>query len=106
MSGPRRCTPAKQILELTRQLAEDYASVPLPEVSRVVRNAGTASTDSRIDRLGARATGPAAVAQVEQVARGDLDGLTARQPRPDLTPKPPAAAPRAARPHARHRGAA
>ena len=35
----RRASAATRVIDLTRQLAEDYSSVPLPEVSRAVREA-------------------------------------------------------------------
>jgi hypothetical protein len=74
MSGLRRCTPAKHILELTRQLAEDYESVPLHEVSRVVRNA-VAAAAPRTDVAVGRSAGPPLVAMIEQLARAELDRL-------------------------------
>ena len=44
MHGLRRPTPSKQVIDLTRKLAEDYDSIPLPEVSRAVQEAAAATT--------------------------------------------------------------
>jgi hypothetical protein len=43
MCALARPTAAPQVIELSRQLAEDYPDVPLPEVSRVVKRAAAAS---------------------------------------------------------------
>jgi hypothetical protein len=67
MSGLHRATPAEQVLELTRRLAEDYPSVALPEVSRVVQAAA--------DRLETAREQEGAIAELEALARRDLAAL-------------------------------
>lgn len=61
-----------QILDLTRRLAEDYFLVPLPEVSRVVREAAEAATGGG-DFSGTPQGIPEIIAVIEHVAREDLD---------------------------------
>lgn len=90
MSGLARPTPDAQILELTRRLAEDYASIPLPEVSSVVKDAVTAVTDGG-EWAGTAAGIPAIVEVIELLAREDLDATIVGAPSP-----PKAAAPKAA----------
>jgi hypothetical protein len=105
VSGLRRCTPARRILELTRQLAEDYDCVPLPEVSRVVRQAAAAAAAPR-DSGGSDLNSVAVVQLVEQNARGELDLIATRLGRPVVTPERAAATPVAGRWNARHQGVA
>jgi hypothetical protein len=96
----RRPTPSTLVPELTRRLAEDYHSLPLPEVSRVVREAfaSVAGPDGRWE--GTPEGIPAAMAVIEQVAREDLDQRSAPTPAPD------GRGPRAGRRSERRRGAA
>jgi len=92
MSVLRRPTPANQILELARRLAEEYPSIPLPEVSRVVRDAAAASIDSAGGWSGTAEGIPAIIEVIELVAREDLDWLHA-----ELRPAPAALTQRAGR---------
>ncbi len=101
MPGLRRPAPSRLVLQLTQQLAEDYASIPLPTVTQVVRDA-VATTTGPDGRLTAKAEGiPAVIAVIEHLAREDLDQL-----RGEVTPAPAARAPRAPRPSGRRRGVA
>jgi hypothetical protein len=77
MSGLRRPTPAKRLVELTKRLAEDYDSVPLPEVSRIVHDAAATATGGDGDWTGTPAGVPAIVEVIEHVAREDLDEMHA-----------------------------
>jgi hypothetical protein len=71
MSRLLRPKPDRQILDLARQLAEDYESIPLPEVSRVVRAAAASAGG---DEWSGTSQGiPTLLAVIEQVAREDLD---------------------------------
>lgn len=72
MPGLRRPTPAKRVLDLTRRLAEDYDSIPLPEVSRAVQEAAAVTTGSDGSWAGTREGIPAIVEVIEQLAREDL----------------------------------
>jgi hypothetical protein len=92
MSVLRRPTPANQILDLARRLAEEYASILLPEVSLVVRDAAAASIDPAVGWSGTAEGIPAIIEVIELVAREDLDWLRA-----ELRPAPAAVAPRAGR---------
>lgn len=106
MPGLRRAAPSRLVLDLTKRLAEDYDSVPLSTVTRVVRDAVTTTTGPE-GRLDAKAEGiPAVIAVIEHLAREDLDQLrTAQgQPRP-VKPATAAPTPRAARRSAPRRGA-
>jgi hypothetical protein len=79
MSGLPRPTPDAQVLELTRRLAEDYVSIPLPEVSRVVKDAVTTATGD--DEWSGTAAGiPAIVDVIEVLAREDLDATIEGDP--------------------------
>jgi hypothetical protein len=49
MTGLHRATPHDQVLALARRLAEDYPTVPLPEVSRAVQAAADACADELAD---------------------------------------------------------
>jgi hypothetical protein len=106
MPGLRRAKPIGLVLDLTKALAEEYASIPLPEVSRIVGDAvaTTAGPDGRLD---ATAEGmPAVIAVIEHLAREDLDQLSAqRGGAAAITPAPAAPAPRAAGPSGRRQGA-
>lgn len=69
-----RPTPTEKVRELTRRLAEDYATVPLPEIARIVKEAAATATGE------GEWTGTADgltwfVEVIEQVAREDLDAL-------------------------------
>lgn len=76
MSTLSRLSPDARVLELTRQLAEDYHRVPLPEVSRIVREAATVVM-GHDDWSGTNEGLPALVAVIEEVARADLEALGA-----------------------------
>jgi hypothetical protein len=101
MPGLRRATPEPLVLELTRQLAEQYDTIPLPKVAAVVQAAvaRTAGPDGRL-RVKARAM-PAAIDVIEALAREDLDQL-----RDSFTPAPSVPAPPAAARSGRRRGVA
>jgi hypothetical protein len=65
----RRQSPGSRVLDLTRRLAEEYASVPLPAVRRAVRDAA--------DLVGWAADGSAErLALLERLARVELGSLT------------------------------
>jgi hypothetical protein len=65
----RRPPPGSRVLDLTRRLAEEYASVPLPAVRRAVRDAA--------DLVGWAADGSAErLALLERLARVELGSLT------------------------------
>jgi hypothetical protein len=104
MPGLRRPPPGKLILELTRALAEDYETVPLTVVSRVVREA-VATTTGPDGRLATKAEGiPALIAVIEYLAREDLDQIrtevtAAATPSPTVPTRP------ATRPSGPRRGA-
>jgi hypothetical protein len=100
MPGLRRAAPSRRILELTQRLAEDYDSVPLPEVTRIVRDAVLTTTGPE-GRLDAKAEGiPAVIAVIEHLAREDLDQL-----RDAVKPAKAGRGRAAARPSGRRRGA-
>jgi hypothetical protein len=107
MPGLRRAAPSRLVLELTQQLAEEYASVPLSTVTRIVGDAVTTTTgpDGRLD---AKAEGiPAVMAVIEHLAREDLDQLTADAAQPsDVTPGPTVPTPPEPGPNKPRRGAA
>jgi hypothetical protein len=105
MPGLRRPTPAKHVLDLTRRLAEEYDAIPLPEVSRIVQDAVSATTGPNGKWDGTPEGIPAIVEVIEILAREDLDAPTRTQPAV-VTPAPAAPAPRAARRSGRRRGAA
>jgi hypothetical protein len=107
MSGLRRPTPAKQILDLARRLAEEYVSIPLPEVSRVVHDAATV-TEAERDWSGTAEGIPALIEVLEAVAREDLDQIRAEQVSRGeaVTPEPAVARPRATRRNGPRQGAA
>lgn len=106
MPGLRRATPSRLVLDLTQQLAEDYDSIPLPTVTRIVRDA-VATTTGPAGRSDAKAEGvPAVIATIEHLAREDLDRLRAESATDGgLTPAPTAPAPRERRPSGPRRGA-
>jgi hypothetical protein len=104
VSGLRRPTPARQVVELTRHLAEAYPSIPLREVSRVVGEAVAATTGPDGNFAGTREGIPALIEVIELVAREDLDVVESGGTRHGFTPTPVAAAPRATRPNGRRRG--
>jgi hypothetical protein len=107
MSGLRRSTPAKQIAELTRRLAEEYVSVPLPDVSRIVNDAAAIATGPDGDWGGTTDGIPAIVEVIDHLAREDLDGIrvTPVRRRP-AKPGPTGPAQRGARRSGPRRGAA
>jgi hypothetical protein len=72
MSRLLRPTPDTHLLDLTRRLAEDYYSIPLTEVSRVVREAAATATGGE-DWSGTPQGIPDFVAVIDYVAREDLD---------------------------------
>jgi hypothetical protein len=61
-----------QILDLTRRLAEDYYSLPLTEVSRLVREAADTATGGG-GFSGTPQGIPELIAVIEHVAREELD---------------------------------
>ena len=65
MTVLRRPSPAARLLDLTRLLAEDYDSVPLPIVTRAVQEAASLVRPSK------KADG-SSVALVERLAREEL----------------------------------
>lgn len=75
MSGLHRPTPDAQVIELTKRLAEDYPSIPLPEVSRVVKDA-VATVIGDTGWAGTPAGIPAIVDVIELLAREDLDAVS------------------------------
>jgi hypothetical protein len=77
MSGLPRPTPAKAIIELARRLAEDYDSVPLPEVSRAVHDAALVTNAPGEDWAGTAEGIPAIIDVIEALAREDLDEMAA-----------------------------
>lgn len=107
MPGLRRAAPSRLVLELTQQLAEDYDSIPLPEVNRVVRDA-VATTTGPDGRLDANAEGMTAViAVIEHLAREDLDQLQAEAAKREIvTPGPADPAPEEPDPSGPRQGAA
>jgi hypothetical protein len=76
-----RPSPDTQILDLTRRLAEDYYSIPLPEVSRVVREATDTATGGE-GWTGTPQGIPDILAVIDYVAREDLDEAQQAQERP------------------------
>lgn len=76
MPGLSHPTPERQIIDLTRRLAEDYHRIPLPEVSRVVKAAAVVATGDDADRWAGTPAGlPAIIDVIEHVAREDLETL-------------------------------
>jgi hypothetical protein len=101
MPGLRRAAPSRLVLKLTQQLAEEYDSIPLSTVTRVVRDAVTTTTGPS-GQLDAKAAGiPTVIAVIEHLAREDLDAL-----RPEVTPAKAGRAPRASRQSGPRQGAA
>jgi hypothetical protein len=76
MPGLRRPPPGKLILELTRALAEDYDTVPLTEVSRIVKDAVTTATGPDGGTATKAAGIPTLIAVIEYLAREDLDRIS------------------------------
>jgi hypothetical protein len=105
MPGLRRPTPAKQVLELTRRLAEEYDTLPLAEVSHVVQQAVTTTNGQGDDWSGTRDGIPAVLEVIEILARESLDASVATQ-RSGATTAPSDPAPTAAPRSKRRRGAA
>jgi len=70
MSGLHRATSTEQVLELARRLAEDYPSIPLPEVSRVVQRAADTTLARREDR---DTISGVAIHDIEVLARQELN---------------------------------
>lgn len=103
MSGLHRSTLTEQIHELARRLAEDYPTIPLPEVSRVVQ----AATDRTL-----RADQPPVAScanvldEVEALARERLDEMRVAERGHRVTPERDGQGPSAARRSAPRRGAA
>jgi hypothetical protein len=86
MSGLHRPTPARRVRELARRLAEEYVTVPLPEVSRVVYEAEATVVGPDRHFAGTPEGIPAVIEVIELVAREELDsrhGQTAVTPMPD-----------------------
>jgi hypothetical protein len=101
MPGLRRATPGGLVLELTRQLAEQYDTIPLPRVAGAVR-AAVARTTGPGGTLPLKAEGlPAVIDVIEALAREDLGQL-----RDTVTPAPSVPAPPAAARSGRRRGVA
>jgi hypothetical protein len=73
MPGLRRPTPDSSILDLTRRLGEEYDSIPLPEISRVVHEAVSAATGPGGMWGGTREGIPTFVEVVEVLAREELE---------------------------------
>jgi hypothetical protein len=107
MTVLRRSAASRQILALAQRLAEDYESIPLPEVSRIVQDATTAAVASA-GPLAKRPAGMATLlADVEQLARRELDWVCAdRARRPGIRRERVAPARAAAAPSRRRQGAA
>jgi hypothetical protein len=107
MPGLRRPPPTKLVLELTQALAEDYDTVPLALVSRVVQDA-VKTTTGPDGQLVAKPEGVAAViAVIEYLAREDLDQIrTETGNAHTATPSPTVPTPPATRPSGPRRGAA
>lgn len=68
MSGVRRPNPLALVLELTRELAEEFDTVPLPMVTRAVRSAAAAA------QLFGEPIAEA-LTTIERIARADLCSL-------------------------------
>jgi hypothetical protein len=101
MPGLRRATPGGLVLELTRQLAEQYDTIPLPRVAGVVQ-AAAARTTGPDGKLPVKAEGmPAVIEVIEALAREDLKAL-----RDNVRPAPSVPAPPAAARSRRRRGVA
>lgn len=104
MPGLHRRSPKRLVLDLTHQLAEDYDTIPLAEVSRVVQQAVDTTVGPDGEWAGTPAGVTAVVAVIEHLAREDLDqaradGQTTRKaaPAPKFRPAPTARGQRAAR---------
>jgi hypothetical protein len=102
--GLHRRSPKRLVLELTRALAEDYETVPLAEVSRVVQQAVDTAVGPDGEWAGTPAGVTALVAVIEHLAREDLDQARADRPTsakvppaPKVRPAPTARGQRAAR---------
>jgi hypothetical protein len=80
MSVLPRPTPAKQIVELAQRLAEDYDSIALPDVARVVHDAAQTTTGPDGDWAGTPEGIPAILDVIELLAREDLDLMATNQP--------------------------
>ena len=65
MSAVRRPNPLTLVLDLTRRLAEEFDSVPIPMVTRAVRSAAGASQLFGEDLA-------ASLETIERIAREDL----------------------------------
>lgn len=99
----RQSSVATRVRDLTQRLAEDYDTIPLPEVSRVVRQAAESISSMELVNQARGGDGiQTLVARIEGVARKDLDWVRAGR----LTPGSGRPAPAATHPNARHRGAA
>lgn len=68
MPGVRRPPVVTLVLDLTRRLAEEFHTVPIPTVTRVVRSAVDAVTLLTADL-------PSSLGTVEQLARQELAAL-------------------------------
>lgn len=99
MSGLHRPTPARRVRELARRLAEEYVTIPLPEISRVVYEAEGTVMGPDGHWYGTPEGIPAVIEVIELVAREELD---ARINAPAVTPEPDDEAPRGAMRRAQH----
>ena len=70
MTAVRRPDPASLVLELTRRLAEEFDTVPIPAVTSTVKAAADA-----VQLFGEHVA--AALATIEQIAREDLVAIRA-----------------------------
>lgn len=70
MPAVRRSDPMALILDLTRRLAEEFDSLPLPLVTRAVRAAADASALFGEEMR-------ASIATIEQIARENLTAVRA-----------------------------
>jgi hypothetical protein len=107
MTTLRRSSASKRIRDLTQQLAEEYDSIPLAQVSRVVRDVAAAASALDVKEPSGAAAIPALVAHIERLAREDLDWVQAGQlRRPRLRPESAARGLAAARHGGRRQGVA
>jgi hypothetical protein len=103
--GLHRRSPERLVLDLTRQLAEDYDTIPLAEVSRVVQQAVTTTVPDG-EWGGTPAGVTAVVAVIEHLAREDLDQARTDPPgTAEVRPAPAARGPQEVRRSERRRDA-
>jgi hypothetical protein len=101
MAVLRRRTPDSRILELARQLAEDYHAIPLPVVARVVSDAAIVVIGADGHWQGRLEGLPAVLSVIEALSREELDATGG-----SVTRAPADRAPRATRPSGPRLGAA